>query len=76
MGNMQDYFGPPSEAFLKAAPQAGHAAANLSASAEPVPSGANTATGETPFKLVPAEQSGWKLVFHDRFDRADCAEEC
>ena len=67
MGNVQDIFGPPSEAWLDDATNA--------------PAASSTSTG-TPMTMVdtsksnpsitsPAKSTGWKLAFHDTFDRKE-----
>jgi len=61
MGAMQDYFGPPSEALQKAASEAGQ----KPATAAPPPK------SPARIKSAPAEQAGWRLAFHDRFDRTE-----
>jgi len=63
MGGMQDHFGPPSDTFRKTASEAGKKPTTIVAQ----PKG----TASVPFKLVPADKAGWKLVFHDRFDRKE-----
>lgn len=59
MGAMQDYFGPPSEAFQKAASQPDKKTAVVAAP----PKGK--------VKLVSAEKAGWRMAFHDQFDRTE-----
>jgi len=74
MGGVQDYYGPPSDAFRKAAEQAGDAPAPPPVPREPArprtrrPS---AAPDTTDFKLEPPEEAGWELIFEDDFAREE-----
>jgi len=71
-GGVQDYFGPPSEAFIKAAeraaregPQAEAAPAREAATPDRAPREA------VEFKRTPPEEAGWELIFEDDFAREE-----
>ena len=69
MGNMQDCFGPPSKAFRQATERGGPIAPS-SARRKSAPESVKPAA-TAPSKLKSGKEAAWRLVFHDRFDRAE-----